>query len=372
MSALRVGLSAISIAFGLSLTSVSLPSQNLEPAINGSLPDVRQDEVTGRSPKEHLKKELLLAEDYLAGRGVPRDPALSFYWYRKAADQGDPGAQTQLGYFYSRGIGVQADQTESAKWFGRAMAGGSSMAKLNLAVMYLKGMGVPRDPQMALELLKELAERNDPGGESYLGLVYYMGDGVKVDHSTAEKWFLRAAKQHNPDAEYDMGTLYSVASDHVHNFPKAAEYLKSAAHSGYVPAMNSLGLLLVNHPELPQAPDEAVATLQTAAEAGAWRSSAILGVLSRDGRGVPRDSELSCVWFRIAVMQGGPDAQKLVGADLAKCATSPPSLRAEENQRSVDWLELHPHANLYIYGDKLQKEQFPIAEIPILDLAQSN
>lgn len=72
-----------------------------------------------------IADELRLAGDFLIGRGVAKDPAQSAYWYRKAADQGDPNAQNQLGYLYSWGIGVERDPAEAAKWFMRAAGSGS-------------------------------------------------------------------------------------------------------------------------------------------------------------------------------------------------------------------------------------------------------
>ena len=104
----------------------------------------------------------------------------------------------------------------------------------------------------------------------------------------AEKWFEAALKLHDPQAAYDLGSFYSVHADHAHDFPKAAELLRQAVDAGYVPAMHSLGLLLVNHPELKQEAQESRTLLERAANCGSWKSSVVLGIFARDGRGVPR------------------------------------------------------------------------------------
>jgi TPR repeat protein len=371
MSAPIVARRAISAAWIFVVTAAALSGQNFQPP---SAPtDVPNEQARSTTPDRHLQQELKLAGDFLAGRGVPKDAERAAYWYRKAADQGDPAAQAELGYFYASGIGVRADQAEAAKWYERAMAGGSRTAKLNLAVMYLKGTGIKRDPQLGIDLLHELSKGKDPRAESYLGIVYFMGYGVKADHALAEKWFAQAAKQHRAEAEYEMGSLYSVVVDHAHDFPKAAEFLRSAVQGGYVPAMHSLGLLLVNHPELTQKTGEAIAMLEAAANGGSWRSSAVLGVLARDGKYESRDAAEAYRWFLIAERQGGAEAEKLVNADRALCEKTLDAPTQEAvNERANAWLVQHPHTDLFVFGDKLQTGQFPVTDVPVLGLAEAN
>jgi TPR repeat protein len=113
--------------------------------------------------------------------------------------------------------------------------------------------------------------------------------------------------------------------------------------------------------------------LEAAAEAGSWRSSLILGVLARDGKYAPRNAADACRWFMIAMKQGGRDAEKLLAADTAVCAkTLDPSSLKEENQQANAWLAQHPHTDLFVFGDKYQAKTFPVAEVPVLALADMN
>lgn len=355
------------------LTSAALGGQNYQLDAYTSTADTRTVSATPGASDTNLQHELQLAGDYLAGRGVPRDAKMSAFWYRKAADQGDPGAQNQLGFLYSSGIGVPADQAEALKWYERAMAGGSRAAKLNIAVMYLRGSGVRQDPRFGVQLLEDLVKKNDAAAEDYLGLVYYIGYGVNVDQSRGEKLFERSAKQHNPEAAYDMGTLYSVVDHHAHDFPRAAQYLRSAVQVGYVPSMHSLGLLLVNHPELAQRPGEAIALLESAAEAGSWRSAVVLGVLARDGKYTAKNTAEAYRWFSIATRLGGPEAEKLLRFDLTTCKNAlDPAARNQENQRMEAWLAEHPDHDLFVFGDRYRAGSFPVAEIPVLGLTEAN
>lgn len=374
MSAPIAARRVISGAWIFLLAAAALQGQRFQSPSEDTAPtDIPGEQARSVAADGHLQQELKLAGDYLAGRGVPKDAERAAYWYRKAADQGDPSAEAELGYFYASGVGVQANQAEAAKWYERAMAGGSQTAKLNLAVMYLKGAGVKRDPQLGIDLLDELAKLKDARAESYLGIIYFMGYGVNADQKLAEKWFAQAAKQHRAEAEYEMGTLYSVIANHAHDFPKAAEFLRSGAQAGYVPAMHSLGLLLVNHPELTQKPGEAVAMLEGAANGGSWRSSAVLGVLARDGEYGTRDAAEAYRWFLIAEKQGGAEAEKAVKADRANCEKTLDAPTQEAvNERANAWLTAHPHTDLFMFGDRLQRGDFPVVEVPILGLAEVN
>ena len=154
---------------------------------------------------------------------------------------------------------------------------------------------------------------------------------MKEDKIAAEKWFETGLKLHEPLAAYNLGLLYSAYVDHPQDLPKAAELLRQAADAGYVPAMHSLGLLLVNHPELKQDPQQSLALLETAANAGSWKSSIVLGILARDGRGMPIDNKAAYFHFRVAVLQGGAEANHLMKRDIDTLAAK---IGADERRSS--------------------------------------
>jgi TPR repeat protein len=61
------------------------------------------------------------------------------------AEQGDPAAQTYLGFLFETGRGVPMNYTEAAMWYRRAAEQGDSRAQYSLGLLYDKGQGVPRD-----------------------------------------------------------------------------------------------------------------------------------------------------------------------------------------------------------------------------------
>lgn len=358
----RIGACLLTLVAGASSqTYAPFPPSPSEPLIDRVSP---VDRVPASPLSDAVQHELKLAGDYMAGRGVAKDASTAAHWYRTAADQGDPAAQNELGFLYLTGVGVQADDTEAFKWFARAAGSGFEPAKLNMAVMYMHGQGVTRDTSLGLEMLRDLAAKDDPVAEDYLGVAYFTGMGVNIDHSAAEKWFARAAHRHDPEAEFDMGLIESTVADHSHDFARAAGYFRSAVQAGYVPAMHSLGLLLVLHPEVPHKPDESEKLLLTASQAGFWRSSALLGILARSGRGRPADQAEAFRWFLIAAGEGGAAASKLLENDLAVCrAALDPEVQKQEQQQANAWLQQYGTKITFLFGERYRNRAFPIAEI---------
>lgn len=312
----------------------------------------------------NIPQELRLGANYLIGNGVPRDPALSAWWYRRAADHGDPGAQNQLGYFYVWGIGVQQDFSEAVRWFMRAAGAGLQQAKLNLAVMYLRGRGVSRDPAFAVDLLIQLAEKGNCRAQDYLGILYYNGADVPQDHALADRWLGKSAAAKCPEGEYSMARLDSIGPGHFHDPALAAKLFRHSAKAGYVPSMQALALLLLAHPEIPQHPGEALSLLERAAEAGTWRSSEALGLLARDGgAGLAPDPVAAYRWFTIAERQGGPDARQDLQPDLVHGRQIlSPQQQEQQEQLAGAWLHRHPNFDLFVEEGR-GHGVFPDAEV---------
>jgi TPR repeat protein len=76
------------------------------------------------------------------GEGVTRDYAEALKWYRKAAEQGEANAQSNLGVMYHEGEGTARDYAEAVKWWRKAAEQGHADAQNNLGVMYAAGSGV--------------------------------------------------------------------------------------------------------------------------------------------------------------------------------------------------------------------------------------
>lgn len=71
----------------------------------------------------HMRAQNQLGNLYRGGLGVPRDPARSFRWMRRAARQGHAPSQFVLGHMLDAGMGVERDPERAFKWYRLAASG---------------------------------------------------------------------------------------------------------------------------------------------------------------------------------------------------------------------------------------------------------
>ena len=106
----------------------------------------------------HLDAQLIVARNYLEGRGCAKDASAAAPWLRKAAEQGHSGAMFQLGAMHYMGDGVSRDLRAAAQWYRLAAEQGNSLAQHNLAEMLLNGKGIDRNTAEAIEWYTKAAK----------------------------------------------------------------------------------------------------------------------------------------------------------------------------------------------------------------------
>jgi len=354
---LRVLLIAfIAFIFGVPICVCDTPS--------GNKTQKEIDQIRKLAEKGHIEQQIELAAAYVTGHGVPVNLVQAAHWYQKAAEAGDPDAENQIGYFCQHGIGVQVDPVRAFHWYQLASAAGSIQAKVNMGVSYLSGMGISANPSTARQLFLEAAQKGSGLSAAYLGDMYLLGIGGPRNLAEAENWFTRGVRMRDPVAAFGLASLLSEVPDHDHDFRRAAELLQLAATKGYVPAIHQLGLLLVNHPELADSPQEPVSLLQEASLAGSWKSSVLLGVLARDGSFTPPDLAEASYYFHLASLQGGEKARQILANDLASLArTLPPGEEAARSSQAAAWFQQHSVPLLFVVHENEQQRAFPLAAI---------
>ena len=87
--------------------------------------------------------------------------------FTELAPQGDPAAQTYLGYMYANGKGVPQDFVVSAGWYRCASQQGVARAQYQLGLMYDKAQGVPQDYVKAYALLNLAVAKAGPEREPW-------------------------------------------------------------------------------------------------------------------------------------------------------------------------------------------------------------
>ncbi len=315
---------------------IGIAQPRIARGINPDIPRIQAGAERGS-----IQQQIELAAAYLAGRGVPRDEKQAAFWYEKAANAGDPGAQQQIGYFYQAGIGVERDPTRAAQWFERAVAGGLISAKVNLGVAYAWGLGEHKDPVFAARLFREAAQKGSGMGACYLGLMYYLGLGIPKDAAQARHWLELGAKLHNVPAKFDLALMLSKEPDATSR-DRALRLLRESAAAGVVAAKHQLGLEILHKPDLARIPNEALMLFEEAASDGFWKSSLVLGILSRDGRELAKDTKAAYYHFRIATLQGGEKAATLTANDLRALSLELGQAQIQViDQEAAVWVQKH-------------------------------
>lgn len=116
-------------------------------------------------------------------------------WYScpTAAESGDAGSATNLGYLYSNGLGVEANQIEAVSWFRKAAEKGDTAAQFNLANAYEYGIGVTQNLDEALNWYKKAADQGDEDAKKRLAELKVQTEPTVSVEDTAS--FLNSANE---------------------------------------------------------------------------------------------------------------------------------------------------------------------------------
>jgi TPR repeat protein len=150
-----------------------------------------------KKPKKVLYLMLaLLAYSPLAWAG----PDTSADAVRKAAQQGDVGAQHSLGLIYFTGQGVPKDLAEAAKWFREAAEKGFAASQYMLGITFLVSEDAPKDYAEAAKWFRLASEQGYTDAQAMLSAAYVSGRGVERDDVMALMWSSIAATHGDKDA----------------------------------------------------------------------------------------------------------------------------------------------------------------------------
>jgi TPR repeat protein len=127
--------------------------------------------------------------------------------WRPLAEQGNVGAQFNLGIMYRNGNGVIQDNAEAANWYRLAAEQGNADAQYNLGVMYKNGRGVVQDYAAAVDWYRKAAEQGHARAQNNLGYIYENGNGVIQDYVIAHMWFNISSANGRARGSRDRGRI---------------------------------------------------------------------------------------------------------------------------------------------------------------------
>ena len=285
---------------------------------------------------------------YLLGTdGVDRDVAEAVNWFRKAAEQGHPGGQHELGFRYRYGEGVPQDTKEAVKWFRSAAEQGLAPAQCELGLCYLHGIGVPKDFEKSVEWFRKAAEQGFAPGQHELGFRYYHGDGVPQNRVEAYGWIRKAAEQDFLPSMHELGLCYLRGTGVVQDEAEAMKWLHKAADQGDIRTLDFFASRYLRGIGVPQDVAEAMKWYRKLADAEQehpverqrLNARLLLGTRYFEGNGVPQDFVEAKKWLRkVAEEQPGNTNVRNM---LSKCylySLEDAGISDEDKVEAENWL----------------------------------
>lgn len=197
-------------------------------------------ECSGRDPFECLAQCdrndaascVNLANLYLVGKRVAKDPAMAVPLLEKACNAGHPKGCGGLGFAHNNGLGVAKNLEKGAALYQRACDAGNAEACSNLGVAFGDGKGVAKDESRAATLFRRACD----GGEAYacfnLGVLVHAGRGQKADDARAAALFVRACQGDVTPACHNAGVHYKEGLGVGANVQQATGYFKRGCAGG--------------------------------------------------------------------------------------------------------------------------------------------
>ena len=134
--------------------------------------------------------QLALAIRLRDGNGEEKNPAEAMRWAHLAADAGH--AAFNLGQCYYGAQGTEQDCAKALEWWEKAASQGHGRAAAAAAMAHLSGEGVPRDAGKARRLAERAVELGNASGLVLLGELHYQAGDVEA----AREHWTRAARLH--------------------------------------------------------------------------------------------------------------------------------------------------------------------------------
>jgi TPR repeat protein len=225
-------------------------------------------EILKKAESGDIQAQHAVAAAYFEGEDVEKDYVQAVEWYRKAAESGCAESAYQLGWMFDCGCGLKEDTSEAAKWYDKSLA-----------------LGLEDPFKVKLNAIS-------------IADAYYFGTGaVSKNHPEALRWYRLAVEGGWERAACMLGNMYAAGEGVTKDEVEAARWYHKSVEM----------------------------------DRDAWDSMYKLGLIYRDGIGVPKDSEVAWGWFDRASRKGHTDAQYALG--MMQFAGDAPDL-------GDDWIEI--------------------------------
>lgn len=142
---------------------------------------------------------------------APRNDVEASAWFRKAAFQGFPRAQVNLGFMLEK-TGRTAAKKEAARWYACAAEQGFAAGQHHLARHYETGDGLARDLSKAVFWYVKAMNQNFAASQYAFGRLRRDGIGLPRNPAEAMRLFRQAAGQGLEDAQEALEEMFQAGS----------------------------------------------------------------------------------------------------------------------------------------------------------------
>jgi TPR repeat protein len=180
---------------------------------------------------------------------------------------------------------------------------GNIHAQVILATLYRKGEGVEADPMKAAGWYKMAAAQGDPYAQNMLGEMLLRDGPLRRDYGQALIAFHKAARQGLKEAKLNLCRMYYLDQDLGNDYARSVEKLHVQAHIANPLAPYEMGqMYLAGSAPKSKVQDygEAARWFRMAALQGMPDAQIELGQLYERGLGVPQDYVMAHMWFNVA------------------------------------------------------------------------
>lgn len=227
-------------------------------------------------------------------------PAQEIAWLRHLAEDGDAGAQLQLGLAYRNGrYGLTPDPETGLYWLTQAASNGQSYAADLVGTAYAEGQGTARDQANAQRWWTLAASAGNTDAAKRLGEQLAANDPRQAEH-----WLKRAAARGDAQAAHDLHALYAQQAAPGSDLQLGKHGLDVIAAQTGSPTLKTLAGAW-NLLRQSAAATQDTGTLLRNAQAGDPTAEFQLGLRYRDGAwSVPRDPAQARYWLQRAAADG--------------------------------------------------------------------
>jgi TPR repeat protein len=179
----------------------------------------------------HPQAENEIGNAYYYGSGMPKNMPEAEKWYQMAVQQGEPNAMVGLSQIYFDKGRID----EAIQLISKSASLGNAVAMDNLAFCYMEGKGIKVDKEMAVYWLKKSVDCGYAKAFANLAYCYMRGEGIERDYKKMFELYKKGAELGDAKCIYRLGCCYKSGIINVvdKDLDRASELMSKAMSMGY-------------------------------------------------------------------------------------------------------------------------------------------